>query len=283
MRFDLSFYKRRNVTVKLIALIFAGTFAISFFPPLLLPYAGKKIEDRSGDYKFQISHWNNEINKQLNVMIETGSFNRVDLKRGKIEVTQNFCEDLDLFNFHLQQLTRIIGYQAHTVGSFANEIGPSIERIEKNIDEKKRLEINSHIENFRKVMEIPPKKQQELNLLTNQFRSHCESSPHPASVEEQAKQILEFTASLQQLYLDEKSPLKMENDPFKDLRAMGNATDDLFSDYQYLVRKINDQAAQQESYKIALTAFISFLSLIFSFKEIVEAQKKIDKENSFEI
>jgi hypothetical protein len=103
------------------------------------------------------------------------------------------------------------------------------------------------------------------------------------SAEESAAKLIELTNFLRQIYMNLNSPLRVGNDPFQDIEKFGNATSSIFSDYDLVVQKINEQAEVAETRRNGLIMFLALLSIFITVREALKVQAKKEIENSREI
>jgi len=248
-------------------LVLIGASAAGLVVQLLFwPDAGKSVEDRSYAYSFQQNIWSEEIHRKFHALTRSGSAAKVWLSTGEKKLSEQYLANLELYQFHLNQLLRSLKHLGNTGSYILSDLERVQQKVWPELSEDRRSEIVRRYEAFHSMTEELFSRIETLQDVSGRLRNTL--APLDAELPSEEARVaaaVEQIRLLSRLYREESFFMKPGADHFAFVRDYASASEQMLPLYGELVEKYNHIVDWELAWKNFLIILFALLGAYIAF------------------
>lgn len=266
--------KFRLRLVQILYLSFAGAIALAI-QTFGFPLVGKKVEDRSSTYSYQLNFWSNEVFNRFEEISKLEVYERISFTQPRTD-NDKFINDVAAYHSQMQHVLRLLSYQGQVLVRISDEMMPLIASTLPSAGKARREELKTHFKQFAEEAERQRKIKTELEQFSVQLRAAYSplvgATPGQEQLAEAAMKRLKALIAL-----GSNPELLLGKDPLQFVRNFGKAQDEIFKDYGLLVEEHNRLVARDEFWRNFLLLMLALITASLMFNAELKAAQAVNQ------
>ncbi|MBH0094583.1 hypothetical protein [Pseudoalteromonas sp. SCQQ13] len=252
-----------NTKVKLTILVIVTSLILFFAQTYVWTEAGKTTQSKSYAYSYQLNQWKEDTYSKFESLRKSGTYDNLDLSRGKKVVSPAFFLDIHEYQRHIKSILRTQEFNSRVSFEMLREIDRMNPKGLVHTDAP--TEIKVKVEEFEKLLLKHDKVTERLNTYLPELISAFEYKKEYSDSEKIELSVKQLEL-LSELYSSDYLFLKRNTDVFKFIRDMGDNSYSMLYNYEKVLSGYNKQVSLEDSYKKVLLLILTLISFIFSIR-----------------